>query len=124
MSFMVLDQSTPVPLYTQITDQIREMIIGGDLKPGDSLPPIRQAASQMGIAANTVARAYRDLESQGIVESNGRKGSFIRRDYNPAKQTNLFIGPIEKYMADGWGKEEIEVLFFSALNLTDKEKNK
>ena len=121
MAFMTVDQNSPVPLYTQISEQILKMINEGELKPGAPLPPIRLIASQLEIAVNTVARAYRDLESAGIVESNGRKGSFIRRDYSPAAATNPFNAQIKKCRNDGMSKDEIKALFETAFNFIYKE---
>lgn len=121
MAFMTVDQNSPVPLYTQIAEQIQKMISNGELNAGAPLPSIRLVASQLEIAVNTVARAYRDLEDAGIVESNGRKGSFIRRDYSPGLETNPFNGQIKKCRDAGMSKEEIKNLFDIAFNSICKE---
>lgn len=70
--------NSPVPIYEQLVVQITDMIKNGELKPGDELPSIRSLASQLDVANNTVGRAYMELERQGTVVSNGRKGTFIR----------------------------------------------
>lgn len=119
MSFMTINQQSPVPLYTQIADQIKAMADEGRLKPGDPLPSIRLTASQLAVAANTVARAYRDLEAAGVVESNGRRGSFIRRDYRPGR--NPFDRAVEECIKVGMGVAETRALFESALKERTEE---
>jgi len=66
----------PVPIYQQIITQIKHMVASGRLRPGDEAPPIRVLAEQLLINPNTVARAYRELESAGILTS--RQGSGTR----------------------------------------------
>ena len=118
MDFLTVNNQSPVPLYTQIADQIQMMAADGDLKPGDALPPIRLVAKQLGIANNTVARAYRDLESSGVIESNGRKGSFIHRDYKSGM--NPFTAPVKNLLDDNKSEEQIRDLFEKALSLLKK----
>lgn len=74
-----LDQSSAVPPYEQLRAQVAEMVASGVLHEGDRLPPIRQLAGDLGIADGTVARAYRELERDGWIESRRRHGSFVRR---------------------------------------------
>lgn len=121
MHFMTVNQNSPVPLYTQIAEQIQALIESGDLKPGDPLPSIRLIASQLEIAANTVARAYRDLEAAGIVEGHGRKGSFIRSDYDPYSYENPFVNLVKKNHKNGLSRNEIQLMFNSALELIYKK---
>lgn len=73
---------SPDPLYRQIKEQIRILLKSGELKPGDSLPSIRSLSKQLDIAGNTAARAYQELETEGIIVTGGRRGSFIRADLN------------------------------------------
>lgn len=65
------------PIYQQLMRQIRHAITTGALKPGDRLPTIRQLASEQVVNPNTVARAYRELEREGLVESGPRRGTFV-----------------------------------------------
>ena len=74
---LVIDTSSPVPPYEQIRSQIQSMVDGGALAEGVRLPPIRQLAGDLGLAANTVARAYRELELEGLVEARGRHGTVV-----------------------------------------------
>jgi GntR family transcriptional regulator len=72
-----LDSRSPVPPYEQLRQQITALVLGGSLAPGDRLPAIRQLANDLGIAGGTVARAYRELESDGVVVTRGRHGTVI-----------------------------------------------
>ena len=68
---------SPVPLAEQIRLGIRREIASGKLKPGDALPPVRQLAGDLGVNFNTVARAYRDLEQEGLVTSVRGRGTLV-----------------------------------------------
>jgi len=72
-----VDPSSPTPPYEQIRTQIATMIEAGTLPEGTQLPPIRQLAADLGLAANTVARAYRELEAGGWVVSRVRHGTTV-----------------------------------------------
>ncbi|MEM9042743.1 MAG: GntR family transcriptional regulator [Actinomycetota bacterium] len=72
-----IDDADPRPPYEQLSSQLLAMITRGDLGPGDRLAPIRQLSSDLGIAPNTVARAYRELEQVGAIASRGRRGTTV-----------------------------------------------
>ncbi|HEX5144066.1 MAG TPA: GntR family transcriptional regulator [Mycobacterium sp.] len=74
-----LDGNIEQPLFDQLRVQITAGIRDGRLPAGTRLPTVRDLASRLGLAVNTVARAYRELESAGIVETRGRFGSFVAR---------------------------------------------
>lgn len=76
-----LDENSPVPPYRQIVDQILALIAGGKLEVGQRLPPVRQLAADLGLANGTVARAYRLLEEAGVLETRGRRGTFVARQH-------------------------------------------
>ena len=73
------DPQASKPLFDQLRSQIIDGIRGGRLPPGTRLPTVRELAGQLGMAVNTVARAYRELESAGILETRGRFGTFVSR---------------------------------------------
>lgn len=75
---ITVDADSTVPPYEQIRSQIKVLIESEVLAPGAKLPPIRQLAGDLGIATNTVQRAYRELELEGVVESRGRHGTVVR----------------------------------------------
>lgn len=109
---------SPVPIYEQLVDGIQSMIKGGKLKPGDSLPPIRALASQLEISINTVARAYMELERVGLIESNGRKGSFVKNmeSLPGAVPANIFKENILTLIRNGLEKDQIITLFNQNIN--------
>lgn len=72
-----VDTSSPVPPYEQIRTQVATMISSGMLGPGDRLPTVRQLAADLGLAVNTVARAYRELEAAGLVVGRVRRGTTV-----------------------------------------------
>ena len=72
-----LDSRSPVPPYEQLRQQITALVLAGGLARGDRLPAIRQLANDLGIAGGTVARAYRELEADGVVTTHGRHGTVI-----------------------------------------------
>jgi DNA-binding transcriptional regulator YhcF (GntR family) len=65
------------PPYEQVRDRLRERIARGSLLPGDRVPTVRGLADQLGLAPNTIARAYRELERAGWLEGRGRAGTFV-----------------------------------------------
>lgn len=74
---LVLDPASATPPYEQIRAQLAEMVAAGALAPWTRLPAIRQLAGDLGLATNTVGRAYRELELAGIVEARGRHGTVV-----------------------------------------------
>ncbi|PRY21712.1 GntR family transcriptional regulator [Pseudosporangium ferrugineum] len=74
---IAIDPASPTPPYEQVRLRIAELAAAGSLPAGTRLPPVRHLATQLGLAANTVARAYRELEQAGLVETHGRAGTLI-----------------------------------------------
>lgn len=77
MSPITVDSSGAEPPYEQVRRQIAQGAADGSLAPGHRLPTVRQLATDLGLAANTVAKAYRALETDGVVETKGRQGTSI-----------------------------------------------
>jgi len=76
-----LEESSGVPVYRQLVDQVQGAIAAGRLKAGDQLPTIRKVAVDLAINPNTVSRSYRELEQSGAVETQHGTGSFIAEPY-------------------------------------------
>jgi DNA-binding transcriptional regulator YhcF (GntR family) len=72
-----IDDTSGVPPFEQVREGIRSAVDSGGLVPGFRLPPVRTLATSLGLAANTVARAYKELEALGVVETRGRAGTFV-----------------------------------------------
>ena len=74
---VAVDGALPAPPYRQITDAVLAGVASGCLARGDRLPPVRALAAELGVAPGTVARAYKELEALGVVETRGRAGTFV-----------------------------------------------
>jgi DNA-binding transcriptional regulator YhcF (GntR family) len=73
-----LDPDAAVPPFEQLRTLVARQVAEGTLPAGTRLPTVRQLAADLGVAANTVARAYKELEADGVVETQGRRGTFVR----------------------------------------------
>ncbi len=82
--FIVLSLLNPDPMYKQVTDQVKDAIAGGILKPGDKLPSIRELSLELKISIITTKRAYSDLENEGYIITRPGLGSFVA-DINKEK---------------------------------------
>jgi len=74
---IVIDAASPTPPYEQLRAQFASQIQDHSLAVGTRLPTIRRLAADLGLAVNTVGRAYRELEEAGLIETRGRAGSFV-----------------------------------------------
>ncbi|MGP8021348.1 MAG: GntR family transcriptional regulator [Limisphaerales bacterium] len=78
-----IDFKSGKPVYLQLVDQIRYAAAAGSLRPGESLPSIRPLAEELRVNRNTVAKAYAELESQGVIETLPGKGCFLKENNSP-----------------------------------------
>ena len=76
---IVISNSGETPIYEQITGQIKNMVMSGQLKEGDALPSMRTLARELRISVITTKRAYEDLERDGFITTVVGKGSFVRK---------------------------------------------
>lgn len=81
-----LDFKSGKPVYLQLVDQVRVAAASGAVRAGEPLPGIRPLAEELRVNRNTVAKAYAELESQGVVETIAGKGCFIRANSSPFKK--------------------------------------
>jgi DNA-binding transcriptional MocR family regulator len=77
-----LQPESHVPLYIQLRDQLRSLVHAGDLRPGDRIPASRELAIMLGVHRTTVANAYAELESEGLIQGHVGRGTFIRGNGN------------------------------------------
>jgi GntR family transcriptional regulator len=75
-----IDMRSRTPIYEQIIDSIKELVVKGVLIPGERLPSVRDMAKEMTLNPNTVQKAYQELERQGIISTLRGKGTFISED--------------------------------------------
>src|SRR5258708_10387251 len=74
------------PAYLQLVDQVKVAAASGNLRPGDILPSIRPLAEELRLNRNTVAKAYAELENQGVIETAPGKGCFVAENHSPLKK--------------------------------------
>jgi GntR family transcriptional regulator len=74
------------PVYLQLVDQVKAAAASGAVQPGEPLPSIRPVAQDLRVNRNTVAKAYAELESQGVIESVAGKGCFVRASASPFRK--------------------------------------
>lgn len=77
MDELALDPDSPLPPFEQVRAQLAAAIDRGGLEPSVRLPTVRRLAADLGLAVNTVAKAYRQLELAGLIETRGRQGTFV-----------------------------------------------
>ena len=121
-----LNPSSGIPLYLQLMEQVKHSLDTGSLRPGDRLPTIRKMAEDLVINPNTVARAYRELEHEGIVELRHGSGAFVSeaaagKSRVTRKAQTLVQSAIERLAASGLTEEEIRRLVENELALLRAE---
>ncbi len=111
MPLITLDPDSPEPPFEQVREQLRTQVVSGVLAPGSKLPTVRGLAAELGIAANTVARAYRELETLGMIETRGRAGSIVTGASADRAAREAAHEYVEKLRALGLGESEaVELL--------------
>jgi GntR family transcriptional regulator len=109
--------SSGVPIYLQLMEQVKHAIETGALRPGDQLPGIRPLAEELVMNPNTVAKAYRELEHEGVIELRHGAGAFVSGQPRGRKVTDairagqaIVSSAVEKLRARGIGDDEIRRL--------------
>jgi DNA-binding transcriptional regulator YhcF (GntR family) len=83
---LVIDPASPVPVYRQVVDNLRSLLVEGVLQPGDTLPTVRELGLEIGVHFNTVAEAYRLLATEGWLDLKRRRGAVVMKRSTPAQQ--------------------------------------
>jgi len=111
-----------VPIYLQLMEQVKHAIETGALRPGEQLPGIRPLAEELVINANTVAKAYRELEHEGVIELRHGAGAFVSANARPKKETeklragqSVVADAVRRLRDRGVTDEEIRRLFEAEL---------
>jgi len=114
--------SLGVPIYLQLMEQVKHAIETGALRPGEQLPGIRPLAEELVINPNTVAKAYRELEHEGVIELRHGAGAFVSSQAKGKKATDtlrtaqpIVAAAIERLRDRGLTDEEIRRLFEAEL---------
>ena len=124
---IVIDTSDSVPVFAQLINQIKKAVLSGELRSGAALPSIRQLANDMGLNHNTVAKAYRLLERDAVIETKGYRGTFIHPDAkaNSAVDLNAWVTStlsetIKTLRGSGVTDSEIRIAFGNVMNNRDQ----
>jgi GntR family transcriptional regulator len=114
--------SSGVPIYLQLMEQVKHAIETGALRPGEQLPGIRPLAEELVINPNTVAKVYRELEHEGVIELRHGAGAFVSGNAGTKKLTDklragqtIVAAAVDKLHARGVTSEEIRRLFEAEL---------
>lgn len=116
-----LDRGSGVSTYLQLVHQVKHALRLGVLRPGDQLPTAREVVAQLAINPNTVLKAYRELEREGLAEGRPGQGTFIRRSLGEAsavdrarlgEELSAWVSAARRARLD---QEDLEALFAAAL---------
>jgi GntR family transcriptional regulator len=117
-----LDPKAGQPPYRQIVDQVRQALVTGALQPGDQLPTVKAVVTHLAVNPNTVSRAYRELEHEGLVEGRPGAGTFVLRSpRGPAPRAladleRSLVRWIERARAAGLDDRAVEAMVRAVLH--------
>lgn len=128
---IVIDPDAPIPIYMQIIIQVKSLIANKVLAPGDKLPSVRKLSRQLGINTNTVARAYQELEREGIIQTSRGIGAFVGKSTLKvsAQQRAELMSRIMDYLFIEayhlqYSKDELRSLFMQRLESWSPNQNR
>lgn len=113
---IVLDYRDSRPLYQQVKDSLRRMMLTGLLEPDEKLPSVRSLATQLAVNPNTIQRAYAELEAEGYIYSVAGRGSFVSAGDGEhlrriAELTGRLVPLLEELKSLGYTREQLLVLW-------------
>jgi len=116
MEGMTIDLESGVPIYMQLVDRVKQMIVSGQLQPGQQLPTIRQLATDLRVNYNTVGRAYSILDQEGVISTQQGRGTYIASRLAEGQVQKLRMGKLRSMFGQvireaqvlGYSREEIE----------------
>ncbi|MBT3425147.1 MAG: GntR family transcriptional regulator [Gammaproteobacteria bacterium] len=118
-----IDIEAPTPVFTQLIEQIKQAVMKNRIHPGDPLPSIRQLANDLALNNKTVAKAYRLLERDSVIQTKGYRGTFIHPDAktNCAVDLNGWVignltDTIKSFRDRGVTDSEIRIAFSNVMN--------
>ena len=98
--FLAIDTNDPRPIYQQVTDGIKELIARGKLPEGASLPPVRQLAADLGVNLNTIATAYRELQTDGLIVIKHGSGSVVASHTTTERTPDQLLRPLRTALTE------------------------
>jgi GntR family transcriptional regulator len=124
-----LDEQSGVPFYLQVVRQIRRQIIAGAIRPGDQLPAVRDMARDLVLNPNTIAKAYQELERDGVVESRRGLGTFACAPSSPmteSERRSTISGLLKKVLLEAAliavSTEEVAALLTQLIEERDEQR--
>ena len=128
MEGITIDLESGVPIYMQLVDRIKRMVVSGQLLPGQQIPTIRQLATDLRINYNTVGRAYLILDQEGVISTQQGRGTYIAsrlgegqvQKLRMSKLRVMFGQVIHEAQVLGYSREEIEQIVKEQLNGNSK----
>ena len=112
---LIISNSSNDPIYLQIVNQIKAMIMSGELSPGEALPSMRNLAMQMRVSLITTKRAYEELERDGFIETYTGKGSFVKaQNAELLREENL--RQVEEHLQKAVQKAKMSGITFEELS--------
>lgn len=118
-----VDQAAGTPPYEQVRTQIATLVRSGALPVGTRLPTVRKLAEDLGLAVNTVARSYKELEADGVIETRGRHGTFVaavtNAEQDAAEAAAVYVDRVRRL---GLGDEEAVRYIAAALDARPRTK--
>lgn len=100
-----VDQRSSVPIYQQLVNSVKEAVAKGVLAVGDKLPSVRELAALLTINPNTIAKAYQEMEREGIIETLRGRGTFVaarEQMVNLAEKKQMIKGMLEKILVEAY----------------------
>jgi GntR family transcriptional regulator len=122
-AIFTVDPHSGVPIYLQLIEQVKRSVALGVLAPGEQLPTVKQLAITLTVNPNTVARSYRDLERDGVIETSPGRGSFVRGNDSQSTSNRAVTdvaaaaidGAVREAKSMGLAKPDVAQLFHTAL---------
>jgi GntR family transcriptional regulator len=118
-----LNERSGVPTYLQLVQQVRQAVRLGVLQPGDQLPTVKQVVGKLAINPNTVLKAYRELDREGLVEARRGQGTFVARGLEPtapgeyAALQSALVRWVARARGAGLDEDEITALVAAAVQV-------
>lgn len=116
MEGITINLESGIPIYMQVVDRIKQMVVSGQLQPGQQIPTIRQLAADLRVNYNTVGRAYLILDQEGVISTQQGRGTFIASRLDEGQVQKLRMGKLHSMFGQaireayvlGYSREEIE----------------
>lgn len=124
-----IDPDSSVPIYIQIEDRIHSLIAAGQIQPGEQLPTIRELAADIRVNLNTVARAYYELDREGVISTQRGKGTFVsgvpdQKQIERKRQKllhSIMQSALDEARKLGYSKEELKNVFQVEMEIVFKK---